>query len=210
MSEQYDLLADILKNTDTVVYWSSDPDTTRTYTAQESCLWRLWLKEAGIKQIFVDPFCNHTAGILGDKWIAPRPGTDTALAEALAYVWIKDDTYDKDYVSKRTFGFEQFKDQDEITDISAYSKADRKFHNLITRIASREFLTTMLQTLNVISLTYQNIPKEGLILDPSETIADHLQIIDAICSKESVRAEELMRGHFRKSIDRLKENIDEN
>ncbi len=108
--EQYDLLADILKNTDTVVYWSSDPDTTRTYTAQESCLWRLWLKEAGIKQIFVDPFCNHTAGILGDKWLAPRPGTDTALAEALAYVWIKEGTYDKDYVSKRTLGFEQFKD----------------------------------------------------------------------------------------------------
>lgn len=108
--EQYDVLEDALKNTDTIVYWSSDPDTVRMYTSQESCQWRLWLRELGIKQVFVDPFCNHTAVILGDQWLAPRPGTDTALAEALAYVWIKEDTYDKDYVAKRTYGFEQFKD----------------------------------------------------------------------------------------------------
>ena len=105
--------------------------------------------------------------------------------------------------------FEAFKGLREITDLAAYSRADRNFHNMITRIASREFLTTMLQTLNVISLTYQNVPKEGLILDPNETIDDHLDIIDAICARDSSRAEHLMRGHFRQSIDRLKESIEQ-
>ncbi len=58
--------------------------------------------------IFIDPHCNYTAGIMNDKWIAPRPGTDAALAEAIAYVWLTEGTYDKEYVADRTVGFEEF------------------------------------------------------------------------------------------------------
>jgi len=112
LPEQYDLLEDALKNTELIVYWGNDPDTTHAvYNGQESAIWRLWLKELGIKQIFIDPFCNYTAVILGDKWIAPRPGTDAAMAEAIAYVWIKNGTYDKEYVATHTHGFEEFRKQ---------------------------------------------------------------------------------------------------
>ena len=38
------------------------------------------------------------------------PGTDTALAMAIAYVWITEDTYDKEYVADRTIGFDEFKE----------------------------------------------------------------------------------------------------
>jgi len=108
--EQCDLLVDALKNTEFMVHWSNDPDSTHgCYGGQESAIWRYWLRELGIKQVFIDPFCNYTAAILGDKWIAPRPGTDTAMAMAIAYVWIDEDTYDKDYIANRTVGFDQFK-----------------------------------------------------------------------------------------------------
>src|SRR4030042_1094208 len=108
--EQYDLLEDGLKNTELIVHWGNDPDSTHgVYGANESALWRLWLRELGKKSIFIDPYCNYTSVILGDKWIAPRPGTDAAMAEAIAYVWLKEDTYDKDYVATRTLGFEEFK-----------------------------------------------------------------------------------------------------
>jgi molybdopterin guanine dinucleotide-containing S/N-oxide reductase-like protein len=110
MPEQYDLLEDALKNTDLIVHWGNDPDSTRgIYGGQESAQWRLWLRELGKKQIFIDPFCNYTATILGDKWIAPRPGTDAALAEAIAYVWLTENTYDKEYVAGHAVGFEEFK-----------------------------------------------------------------------------------------------------
>ncbi len=110
MPEPYDLLEDALKNTDLMVHWGNDPDSTHgVYGGQESAIWRLWLRELGIKQIFIDPFCNYTAVVLGDKWIAPRPGTDAAMAEAIAYVWLKNGTYDKDYVATHTLGFEEFK-----------------------------------------------------------------------------------------------------
>ena len=62
-----------------------------------------------MKMIFIDPWCNFTAATWGDKWIAPRPGTDAAMAEAIAYVWIKDDTYDHWFIENKTIGFEEFK-----------------------------------------------------------------------------------------------------
>ncbi len=108
--ETYDLLEDTLQNSELMVMWSNDPDSTRGgYCGQESAQWRLWLKQLGIKMIFIDPFCNYTAGPLADKWIAPRVGTDSALALAIAYIWIKEDTYDKDYIAKRTTDFDTFK-----------------------------------------------------------------------------------------------------
>lgn len=101
--------------------------------------------------------------------------------------------------------FKPFKDQEAITDISAYSKADKKFHTLITSISSREFLTAMLQTFNVISLAYQYVDSEGLILHPDDTYADHIQITEAICRRDPVTAEKLMREHFKKAIALLKQ-----
>jgi molybdopterin guanine dinucleotide-containing S/N-oxide reductase-like protein len=110
MPEQYDLLEDCLKNTDLVVHWSSDPDTTRgLYAGQDAALWRIWMKQLGIRQIFIDPFNNYTSCINADKWIAPRPGTDAALAEAIAYVWLTEGTYDKQFVANRTLGFTEWK-----------------------------------------------------------------------------------------------------
>jgi len=107
--EQFDLLEDVMKHTDLIVFWSNDPDTNRgAYNGQDSAIWRVWLKELGKRMIFIDPHCNYTAGIQADKWIAPRPGTDAALAEAIAYVWLHDGTYDREYLATHSVGFEEF------------------------------------------------------------------------------------------------------
>ena len=110
MPEPYDHLQDALENAEMIVFWSNDPDSTRgTYSGQESSLWRQWLRELGVKMVFIDPFHNYTNAAMGGKWLAPRPGTDTAVAMAIAYVWITEDTYNKDYIYKRTIGFEKFR-----------------------------------------------------------------------------------------------------
>ncbi len=111
MPEQFDLLEDALKNTEMIVLWSNDPDSTRgTYSGQESAIWRVWVKEKGIKTVFIDPFYNYTNAAMDGTWLPPRPGSDTALAMAIAYTWIKEETYDKEYVEARTVGFDEFKD----------------------------------------------------------------------------------------------------
>jgi len=109
MPEQFDLLEDGLKHTKMIVFWSNDPDTTRgTYSGQESAIWRVWLKEKGIKTVFIDPFHNYTNAFMDGTWLPPRPGSDTALAMAIAHVWITEGTYDHEYVAEKTLGFDEF------------------------------------------------------------------------------------------------------
>ncbi|RLC05513.1 MAG: pyrogallol hydroxytransferase large subunit, partial [Deltaproteobacteria bacterium] len=109
LPEQYDLLEDALKNTEMVVFWSSDPETTHgIYSAFESTPRRFWLKELGVKMVFIDPFMNHTAGLFGDKWFAPRPDAGNAMALAIAHVWLTEDLYDKDYIAQHAVGFGQW------------------------------------------------------------------------------------------------------
>ena len=109
--EQYDLLEDALKNTEMIVFWSADPEATCSgvYAAFESTQRRFWLKELGVKMIFIDPYFNHTAGLIGDKWFAPRLGTDVCLALAIAFTWLTEGTYDKEYIAGRTTGFDEWK-----------------------------------------------------------------------------------------------------
>jgi anaerobic selenocysteine-containing dehydrogenase len=109
-AEQEELLQDALKNTEQIIYWSVDPNSTSyMYHGQENLIWRVWMKELGIQFVVIDPYCNCTASTMGDKWIAPRPGTDAALAEAIAYVWLTEDTYDHYFVENRTYGFDEWK-----------------------------------------------------------------------------------------------------
>ena len=111
MPEPYDMLEDALQNAEMIVFWSNDPDSTRgVYSGSDAAIWRRWLKEKGVKMVFIDPFYNYTAAAMGGKWLAPRIGTDTALALAIAYVWITENSYDRDYVRDRTVGFDTFRD----------------------------------------------------------------------------------------------------
>ncbi|MGB9858440.1 MAG: molybdopterin-dependent oxidoreductase [Moorellaceae bacterium] len=110
-AETYGTVEDCLKNCEMIVFWSSDPEATSgVYGAHEGTIRRQWLKELGIKLVHIDPFFNHTAAWLGGKWLAPRPGTDSALALAIAYVWITENLYDQEYVATHTVGFDKWKD----------------------------------------------------------------------------------------------------
>ena len=107
--EPFGQVEDCLKNAEMIVFWSSDPETTNgCYAGFEGLVRRLWAKELGIKMVHIDPYCNHTASFLGGKWIAPYPGTDPALAQAICHVWITENLYDKDFVEKRTTGFDEW------------------------------------------------------------------------------------------------------
>ena len=110
-SEAYGTVEDCLKNCEMVVFWSSDPEATSgVYGAFEGTVRRQWLKDLGIKLVHIDPYYNHTAAFMGGKWLAPRPATGNALALAVAYVWIMEGLYDKEYVENRTVGFDKWRD----------------------------------------------------------------------------------------------------
>ncbi len=68
-----------------------------------------FMKELGIKIIHVDPIFNMGAAAYADTWIPIIAGTDCALMCAIAYTWIQEDSYDKDYVATHTIGFDKWK-----------------------------------------------------------------------------------------------------
>ncbi|MCZ7664628.1 MAG: molybdopterin-dependent oxidoreductase [Thermoleophilia bacterium] len=108
--ETYSTVEDCLKHCEMVVFWSADPEATSgVYGAHEGTVRRQWLKELGIPFVHIDPYYNHTAALLGGKWLAPRPGTDSALVLAIAHVWMTEGLYDTDYVAERTVGFEKWR-----------------------------------------------------------------------------------------------------
>ncbi len=109
-AEPYGQLEDCLKEAQMIVFWSSDPETNGgSYAAFEATVRRRWAKELGIQMVHIDPYCNATANWLGGKWIPIVPGTDPALAHAIAYVWVTEGLYDREYVASRTTGFERYR-----------------------------------------------------------------------------------------------------
>jgi len=111
MEESTNVLLDILENTEVMLCWGCDFETTSWgFGDQGRGLWGFWFKEAGIQQIYICPDLNYGAAVHADKWVPIRPNTDAALQLAIAYVWITEDLYDEEYVATHTVGFEKFKD----------------------------------------------------------------------------------------------------
>ena len=105
----YGTLEDALKECELMVYWSSDPESQfGAYGGTESSERRLWAKELGIKTVHINPHYSPTAAFTGGKWLPIRPGTDTAMAMAIMYVWLSEGLYDRDFVERRTTGFDEW------------------------------------------------------------------------------------------------------
>ncbi|MCR4286490.1 MAG: molybdopterin-dependent oxidoreductase, partial [Deltaproteobacteria bacterium] len=64
--------------------------------------------DSGCKAIAIDPRMSETAKRC-NLWLAVRPGTDAAMALAMIHVIINESLYDRDFVEKWTFGFDELK-----------------------------------------------------------------------------------------------------
>ena len=105
------LYPDIAEHAELLLFWGCDPETT-AHPIQGMMASRLcyWLTEIGLKSVYICPDLNYGAGVHADKWIPILPNTDAALHLAIAYVWITEGTYDKEYIATHSYGFEKFED----------------------------------------------------------------------------------------------------
>jgi DNA-binding GntR family transcriptional regulator len=112
---------------------------------------------------------------------------------------------DKEIEQLRSF-FQSFQG---LSDIKAYAKEDRRFHNFLLDIGAKEFLKSILEAYNIIIYSYQVISSEGLVQSPNDSIQDHLAVIEAVSRRDAESAEKLMRNHLKKSIAVLRQTVAE-
>jgi trimethylamine-N-oxide reductase (cytochrome c) len=104
---QDNVIWDVSKNSDAVLFWGADPETTPWgWGGLQPSRLCFWFTEIGVQQIHIAPDVNYTNACHADKWIPILPNTDAALQLAIMYVWMTEGTYDKDYVATHVEGFD--------------------------------------------------------------------------------------------------------
>ena len=95
---------DTLLNAKLIILWGHNPAET-VFDGQ--MFWLKKAKEKGIPIVVIDPRKNDTALKLDAEWIGIRPGTDAALSDGMAWWIYTRGLYDRDFVSRCTFGFDR-------------------------------------------------------------------------------------------------------
>ena len=98
-THQHNLFKDISENSDAVLFWGCDPETTPWgWSGQQASRLCFWFTEIGVKQIHIAPDVNYANAVHSDMWIPILPNTDAALQLAIAYVWMTEGTDRKSVV----------------------------------------------------------------------------------------------------------------
>ena len=90
-----------------IILWGLDPINTRHGSSTPVFVRQALAK--GIPVIAIDPVKTATAKI-ATRWIAPRPGTDTAVLVAMAHVLIAEGLVDQAFLDRFTHGYDNFRD----------------------------------------------------------------------------------------------------
>ncbi len=97
---------DDLMNSSLAVLFSYNPVVTAN-GGDNAGYYCMKAKENGTRFICVDPYKSDSAVALNAEWIPINPGTDVALIAALAYVMVKEDIYDKEFMATHSVGFDE-------------------------------------------------------------------------------------------------------
>ncbi len=96
--------ADLL-NTKLLILWGDNP--AETIFGPEKNVYLSKLKDKGVRILVIDPRMSQTAVTYADEWIPVRPSTDSALADAMAYVIWSEGLQDQHFMDTYCLGFDE-------------------------------------------------------------------------------------------------------
>jgi len=102
--------ADMLANSKLIVLWGLDACTGSSGPGYQFAWFLKLARERGKRVIVFDPRYSPTAEVLADQWIPIKPGTDSAMYMALAYILFQKDSWNKEFVARyvEPKGFEKW------------------------------------------------------------------------------------------------------
>ncbi|HMN88177.1 MAG TPA: molybdopterin-dependent oxidoreductase, partial [Bauldia sp.] len=65
-------------------------------------------REAGVRFVNLGPIRDDAADFLDAEWLAPRPGSDTAILLALVHTLVTEGLHDRAFLESHTVGFDRF------------------------------------------------------------------------------------------------------
>lgn len=101
-----------------ILMWGWNPAEMRDGT--NSAYFVRKAREKGARVVCVDPRHTLSAASLADEWIPIRPGTDTAMMTAMAYVMVEEDLIDRDFIRRSCIGFDRTQMPDGLEDEESY------------------------------------------------------------------------------------------
>jgi anaerobic selenocysteine-containing dehydrogenase len=93
-----------LENARTIIIWGKNPAETNI----QEVAFIARAKEKGSRIIVIDPIRTLTAD-KADILYSPKPGTDSALALAVAWILIDHNLVDNDFIANHVYGFNEFR-----------------------------------------------------------------------------------------------------
>lgn len=96
-----------MENTDLLFVWGWNFLSALKWIHLAPIFTRARMTNPNFQFLYVDPVFNTTAS-KADQWLAPRPGTDGALALALCKLVIDGGAVDSTFVTNYTLGFDEF------------------------------------------------------------------------------------------------------
>lgn len=98
---------DDIANTKLVVMFGNNPAETRMSGGGLTYHYIRGREASNARIVVIDPRYTDTAAGREDEWLPIRPGTDSALAAALAYVIITEDMADQAFLDKYCVGYDE-------------------------------------------------------------------------------------------------------
>ena len=98
--------ADDVLNSKLAVLFGENSVVTRA-GGDNAGYWMMKAAKQGTKFIVIDPILTDTVIGTQAEWVPINPGTDVALIAAMAYVMVKENLYDKEFMATHTVGFDE-------------------------------------------------------------------------------------------------------
>ncbi len=96
-----------IENSKLVVFFGNNPGETRLSGGGVTYYLAQARDKSNARMIIIDPRYTDTAAGREDEWIPIRPGTDAALAAALAHVMITENLVDQPFLDKYCVGYDE-------------------------------------------------------------------------------------------------------